>query len=209
MSMISRIILLGIIATMCGAGGCAARNPNAGLEATRADPELAKASYWWARPRIGVVRHDDFETLWRACRRAMADASYTIDRVDYREGVLTSLPLISKQAFEVWRSDVVTVGDIAESSLATIRRTVRWDVNKRDDGGFEAYPSVLVERYSFSERRLTSAMQYQEIFSDEHRVEGSRLRDRGVFEAEVYWYAIGRDRALERRLLSAVHSMVE
>ncbi len=188
--------------------GCRAADPNAGLDATRVPDERATAAYWARQPATASARHDDFDALWRACRRATVGASYVIDRVDFRGGRLTTLPLVSKQAFEVWRNDVATIGDVGESTLATVRRTVDWNVARLDDGSFEATPTVIVERYAATERRLTSAMQYQEIFSNEHLVEGNRLRDQGVDVPVEYWYATGRDRALERRLVRSVESSI-
>src|SRR5207245_5438405 len=66
--------------------------------------------------------------------------SSDLDREDYREGLLTTLPLVSKQSFEIWRRDVVTVPAIAQSTLATFRRTVRFQFSKREDGGYIAAP---------------------------------------------------------------------
>ena len=189
------------------AAGCAARDPEAGLKATQADPAIAQNAYWLAQEPTATAQHDDFQTLWRAARRAATDRGFTPDRVDFRSGVLTTFPLVSKQFFEVWRSDVVTLPALAESSLATIRRTIRWDIRKTGDGTYEATPTVLVERHSVEERRLTSAMQYREIFSIE-RAEGDERRDRGENAPEEYWYALGRDRKLEAQLAAAVRGMV-
>jgi hypothetical protein len=191
--------------------GCHARNndPNAGLKATHVDPETAKFSYWLNQPPVVSVVSDDFDTLWRACRRATEGASFKIDRVDFRDGRLTTLPLVSKQVFEFWRNDTASLPDAAESTVSTVRRTLRWSVQKQEDGTFRATPAVVEERYVMTERRLTSAMQYQEIFSDEHRVEGSRLQDEGLAPVDVYWYATGRDRTLEKRLAHTVQSLID
>jgi hypothetical protein len=190
--------------------GCHSANndPNAGLKATHVDPDTAKFSYWLNQPPVASADFNDFDRLWRACRRATEGASFTIDRVDFREGRLTTLPLVSKAAFMFWRNDVASAADAAEGMLSTIRRTVRWDITKQEDGSFRATPSVVIERYAMTERRLTSAMQYQEIFSDEHKVEGSRAQDEGLAPVDVYWYATGRDRNLEKRLAGTVRSLL-
>jgi hypothetical protein len=203
------LILHSAFCVLTWCAGChASGDPDAGLRATQSEPQLAKFSYWANQPGVASATSDDFDKLWRACRRATTGASYTIDRVDYRRGRLTTLPLVSKQVFEPWRNDLATAADVTESTLSTIRRTVQWDVTKQDDGSFRATPKVVVERYVMEERRLTSAMQYQEIFSDAHKVEGSPLNDEGIDAPEVYWYATGRDRNLEKRLAATVESLV-
>jgi hypothetical protein len=167
--------------------GChsAAHDPDAGLKATHVDPETAKFSYWLNQPPVASV----------VC-------------VDFREGRLTTMPLVSKQAFEFWRNDLASFPDVAESTISTVRRTLIWNVQKQDDGAFRATPAVVEERYVMTERRLTSAMQYQEVFSDEHKVFGSRMQDEGLSPVDVYWYATGRDRNLEKRLAATVESLV-
>ena len=203
-------ILYSAFCILFSSAACHSRNndPDAGLKATHVDPETAKFSYWLNQPPVASVVSGDFDTLWRACRRATEGASFHIDRVDFREGRLTTLPLVTKQAFEFWRNDTASAPDVAESTISTVRRTVRWDVRKEDDYTFRATPAVVIERYAMTERRLTSAMQYQEVFSDEHKVFGSRLQDEGLAPVDVYWYATGRDRNLEKRLAGTVQSLI-
>ena len=69
-----------------------------------------------------------------------------LDRQDFRAGVITTKPLVSKQFWELWRNDVVTLSDMANSSLATHRRTLRFDIDRKDAGGYVATPRVVVER---------------------------------------------------------------
>jgi hypothetical protein len=170
------------------------------------DPRTAEIGYWLDQPAVATVVADDFTTLWRACRRATIASSFTVDRVDFRAGLMTTLPLVSKQFFELWRNDVVTPRGVAESSLDTIRRTARFEVRRRDDGKYEAAPKVLVERFSLEERRITSVARFAEMFTAE-KTEGSRSRDRsGGDLPDTYWYAAGRDHALEAHLANAVRS---
>jgi hypothetical protein len=116
-------------------------------------------------------------------------------------------PVISKQAFEPWRRDVATLPDLTESTLATVRRIVRFEIGKRDDGTFECVPKVVVERYSSAERRITTITKYRETFSIA-TAQGNKERDRGVELADTYWYAIRRDEAMEKQLADAVRSRV-
>jgi hypothetical protein len=185
------------------AAGCASHPPT---PPPADQPETAGFDYWVGKPAVATVQADDFTPLWRACRRATIGSSFTIDRVDFRGGVMTTLPLVSKQFFELWRNDVATPYHLAESSLDTVRRTVRFEVRRRDDGRFEAAPKVVTERFSLAERRITSVARFAETFTTE-RVEGDRNRDRaGADLPDQYWYATGRDHALERHLAEAVRN---
>jgi hypothetical protein len=184
----------------CLFAGCASNNAPRPVE----DPRTAEPAYWLAQPPTTTVVSDDFHSLWRACRSAAVGHSFTVDRVDFRSGLMTTLPLVSKQFFEFWRNDVVTPRDLAESSLHSVRRTERFEVRRLDDGRYEAVPKVLLERYSFAERRVTSVARFAEVFTTE-QVEGSRARDRlGGDLPETYWYAAGRDRALEKALADSI-----
>jgi hypothetical protein len=166
---------------------------------------LATQAHWIARPATASVAYDDYDELWEAAIGAARWRGFRIDRTDYRNGLLVTRPLSSKQLFEPWRRDVATLPDMAESTLASIRRIVRFEIAKRDDDTFELVPKVLVERFTSTERRITSVTQYRESFSIEVG-QGSRERDKGVNIPETYWYTTDRDDAMERQLADAVRS---
>ncbi|CAA9431561.1 MAG: hypothetical protein AVDCRST_MAG64-3531 [uncultured Phycisphaerae bacterium] len=201
-----RVRTLTLVALLaCGAlPGCSTSAP--GPRATDADPALATAAHWLAQPATETVTHDDYDALWDACREAARWRGFRVDRADYRGGLMLTHPLTSKQFFEVWRRDVATLPDVAESSLATMRRVVRFEIKKGEDGTYACVPKALVERYAQTERRITSVTQYRESFSTEEGMFGSRERDRGVEVPVTYWYATGRDEVLERALAEGVRS---
>lgn len=187
------------------AGCVGGRQLPVGDRPTDVDPELAKASYWYAQPASERVMHDDFAQLWEAARRAARDSSYTIDRADYRGGVLTTDPLVSKQVFELWRGDVplFQLDDHAESTLATVRRTVRFEFEELADGAFAVVPKVLVERYSFAERRVTSPVRYHEAFGRPRPIGAGEFDDDYVLP-ETYWFADRRDAEMEAKLAARI-----
>jgi hypothetical protein len=200
-----RIPLACFACLLCGqlaACSTSARGPRA----TDADPKLATPAHWLAQPATDTVTHDDYDALWEACRGAARWRGFRVDRTDYRGGVMVTHPLTSKQFFEVWRRDVATLPDLAESTLATMRRIVRFEIDRREDGTFACVPKVLIERYAQTERRITSVTQYRESFSNEAGVFGSRERDKGVNVPVVYWYPTGRDETLERQLADAIRA---
>ena len=182
--------------------GCAARPAR-----TRQPPPPGSATpdYWLRRPAVARVEHDDFDSLWNACRNAVQWRTFVVDRVDLRGGVMTTFPQVSKQVFEFWRNDVGTLPAIMESTLGTVRRSVRIEVVRRDDGTYEASPKVVVERYAQAERRVTSVARYTEVLGVDPLQEGSRARDRlGADLPLAYWYALGRDEPLEKQIAEDV-----
>jgi hypothetical protein len=182
--------------------GCAAPGSQ-----TRRDlpPESAAPEYWLRRPAVASVRDGDFDRLWNACRRAVQSRSFVVDRVDLRDGVMTTFPTVSKQIFEPWRNDAGSFPAVLESTIGTVRRSVRVQVVRRDDGAYEATPKVVVERYAQAERRVTSVARYTEVLGVDPAQQGTRERDRlGADLPVAYWYALGRDEPLERQIAEDV-----
>jgi hypothetical protein len=187
------------------ATGCITTPPEKanGRPVTDIDPKQATPDYWLSKPAVVSIDNADFYKLWSACREELHSRFFIIDREDYRLGLLTTQPLVTKGAFEVWRRDAVTVPDIAQSSLGTMRRTVRFEVIKHEDGTYTAAPRVLVERYSSAERRLTAIYEVHSAYSGP-RPAGDIQTDRGATTPSDYWYATGRDEALEKDLATAI-----
>jgi hypothetical protein len=161
--------------------------------------------YWLRRPAVAHASGADFDKLWEACRRCVQIRSFVVDRTDPRDGVMTTYPQVSKQLFEFWRNDVGTFGGVMESTIGTVRRFVRIEVVRRGDGTYEATPKVVVERYAQSERRITTVARYAEVFALDPAQQGTRERDKlGADLPPAYWYALGRDEALERQIVDDV-----
>ena len=172
---------------------------------TETDKKTATQAYWLNKPANAVVTHDDYDELWEACADTARWRGFRIDRTDYRAGLLTTWPLASKQAFEPWKKDVVTISDLTETTLASMRRIIHFEIARLEDGTFECVPKVLVERYSSSERRITSVTQYRESFAIVTE-QGSRARDKGFDLQFTYWYTTGRDEVLEKALADGIRS---
>jgi hypothetical protein len=196
---ISSVFLLMAVASL---SGCILSKPSLTPMATNVDVKQALPDYWWTQPGVATVSHPDFEKLWGACKAELYGRLFTVDREEYREGLLTSEPLVSKQIFEFWRPDVITLHDQAESSLATIRRTVHFEVTRQPDGTYQAIPKVLIERFASEERRLTAITQYHQAFS------GPRVTDitpdQGKHMATEYWYPLRRDTDLEKVMAESI-----
>ena len=179
--------------------------------------EQATPAYYLNQAPSAVATGSDFDRLWQAIYRETRNAGFRPDREDYRLGVFTTRPLVSAQLFEPWRRDAGSFFGLLEGTLATVRRTVRWEVTRNEeDGALAAVPKVLVERWSVIEHRVTYSSQYQEIFAlTREEQENQRLRalDPAAFAEEPvpvsYWYPLGRDTALEKRLAAGVRDRVK
>jgi hypothetical protein len=170
--------------------------------------EQATADYWYRQPDPYAVESLDFDKIWAACERAARDFQFQIDWMDYRQGVLSTRPIISKMVFEVWRSDAGTAADTLQDSLQTIRRTIRFEVTRSPDGSYIAHPKVLKERLSEQSQRITSVEQYSSAFLPEDSQQ--RLEDeRNGAGPTRYWYAFGRDGEMEKELADEVRDKVK
>ncbi|MGH7213696.1 MAG: hypothetical protein ACREIT_02885 [Tepidisphaeraceae bacterium] len=192
--------------------GCVnARSDPARRDATRNDLEQARRAYWFEQPDVVRVSARRFDPLWKACEATAGDYLFDLDRLDYRAGLITTKPLVSKQWFELWKRDVSDPGQLAVSSVATMRRTVHFDIERADDGSYVMSPRVLVERQTLAGPRVTSASQYQSVFAAAAPTAepyGSPEADAGINLPTYYWYSVGRDEAMERELAKAVEARV-
>lgn len=190
----------------CSLSGCLLEHvdPKA-TPATKIDPKVADSEYWFNQPATEHIRFSDFDALWKACRAAAIDCSFSIDRNDYRDGLLTTKPLVSKQFFELWKHDVVDSRSQLESDTATRRRMARFEIHKQKDGSYVCDPKVVVQHYAMPERRITSVMQYMDVYST-HRPMSNEMTDEGQPLRVDYWYAERRDPALEHALANDIRS---
>jgi hypothetical protein len=144
------------------------------------------------------------------------DYLFALDRQDYRDGVITTDPMVSAQWFEPWRRDTQTFYDLTESSIATIRRSIRFEFTRKGENTWTVSPKVLVERQVLAERRITSAVLYRSAFRDRSRdpnvagsSAGSREADAGIILPRRYWYPLRRDANFERTIANAVETRLK
>jgi hypothetical protein len=194
------------IAAATLAGGCISQpsNPAPGHSAIDIDPKLATGDYWYHQPPSVTITGRDFDKLVAATEEVARSRFFIIDRTDYRDGLITTKPLVSRQFFEPWRSDTSTAFDLAQSSLQTIRRTLHFEIARRGDNTWTMSPKVLVERYVLIGRSLTSPANMQvNVFAPS--TESGYDADPGIVPlANTYWYALGRDANLEKDLAEDV-----
>ncbi|MFT3788032.1 MAG: hypothetical protein QM770_17985 [Tepidisphaeraceae bacterium] len=158
-----------------------------------------------------TVASTDFDQLFAASARVAEDLKFTVDREDRRAGQITTVPMTSAQWFEPWRSEVRTTDDLAESSVASIRRTLVIDISPREGvAGQKAYvatPRVVVERQALAENRISNAAGYRAIYRRPTQT-GTRETDQGLQLPRSYWYATGTDAALEQLVAQKIADRV-
>lgn len=171
------------------------------------DPASATLAYWAQQPSASPVIAGDYAALWSAADEALRRFGFEAATTDYRGGLLTTEPKVSPQFFEVWHHELRSAEDVAQSSLATIRRRLRFEFSRTGDGRYAVETKVLVERRSLAERRITSAIDYRGTLGP------GRQQQFGPASAEAgsgsYWYAIGRDEDLERSLANRIAQRVK
>jgi hypothetical protein len=184
-------------------------NPAATQPATALDVATSQPTYWLNQAAVAEVQGNDFNALWESAKETVRAYQFTLDRQDYRSGVITTAPEISKQIFEVWRDDAGTAYDAWAATMGAIRRTIRFEVTRNPDNTFTMVPKVLVERQSIFERRVTDVSQYRFAFAGPVRVQPARTvvsLDPDTYQdvPVKYWYATGRDLEMEKDLAKRV-----
>jgi hypothetical protein len=167
-------------------------------EPPQIDPATAKPDYWLSKPAAATIYCASYDKLWDICSQTAVVYFYAIDRQDYREGLLTTHPLVSKQIWEFWRHDAGDGYYEMQDTAQAIRRTIQFDFDRPSAGGCTVTPKVLIERFVQPNRRISSTGEYRPYFSPIDSKE----------RANDYWYAIGRDYEMESALALAIKQKV-
>lgn len=142
---------------------------------------------------------DDLDSLWNSALTVLQKVDFQPDRQDRALGVITTYPTTSMQWHEPWRQDVGTSYALLESSMHTVRRkaTVRFI----RDHVWKLDVQVDVYRLSRAETQITSASSVLHGFSGLLPTAEGGSRTLGAPE---HWVHLGRDEALEGRLLDRI-----
>jgi hypothetical protein len=205
---VAAVVPCALLLSLCG--GCLIRpwNPAATQPATVQNLATTQPEYWLSQPATAGVLCDDFDKLWTQSENTARECLFTLDRQDYRLGLLTTQPLVSRQWFEPWRPDCRTLRDDELSSSATIRRTLQFQFTRVSESQWVVTPIVLVERNSVFERRVTATISYRDAYlidpKSNNQPSGSREEDVGIILPARYWYLTGRDPQFEQYLAEKI-----
>lgn len=152
-------------------------------------------------PTESVVQPEELELLWDAALSVLRKFDFQPDRQDRTAGIITTRATTSAQWHEPWRQDVADPYSLAEASLQTIQRTatVRFI---RDGDEWRIDVQVDVYRQSAPESQVTTASSAIHAFSGNLPTAEGRVFQ--AAEAERHWVHLGRDAALESRLLNRI-----
>lgn len=144
-----------------------------------------------------------YDTIWQQATLLLNKLGFTVDRRDYRLGVLTTQPLMSSQIVEFWKPQMVDATDTMENTINSQRRIVRLTISKVEGKPdfYEIAVQVLVERQNNPSETIGGPIY----------VEGSgfgrdaiTLRsDYATPEAPLIgsWLTFGHDPDMERKIL--------
>lgn len=142
------------------------------------------------------------EALWNAVQDSIRDYRFRIDRVDAIAGVVTSWPETSKQMVEFWRHDAVTLYDMWESTINPIRRWIEVRVEKQPDQAQRLVAvTVHKERLSSPDRQFNNSTAAYRYFGESLPSTTGITR---VTPEHDRWLSMGRDPALEARLVDRI-----
>ncbi len=162
--------------------------------------------------RVGA---GEYRETFDIALEVLRDHGFTIDRRDYRFGVITTLPLGSPNLFEVWNDQNTTGQQAVESTLASEQRRVNVNITGRGptdgpghaglESGYMLEVEVVLERRQVPTRRLAGSAR-RNVFSN-LAAPPKELIDRGV--TGNYWEVVGRDPYLEARLIKEIAERVK
>jgi hypothetical protein len=154
------------------------------------------------RHTVPLLNEEQRQALWTASLDVLRSRLFEIDRSDLRAGVITTRPETSQDIVEFWRRDVATRYDLLEASMHTVRRWVEVRIlTATDNHPEELQVAVYKERYNTIERQVTSSAGGLRVFDpDVPSTLGRRYRPL----EDAYWTPVGRDSALESRLMQEI-----
>ena len=150
-----------------------------------------------------------YDNLWQQATSLLNRTGFTLDRQDYRLGVLTTQPLPSPQFVEIWRPQQASVTDAMENTLNNQRRLVRIAISKVPEKPdfYEISIQVLVERETNPSEKIGGP-----VF-----IEGSGFGRNAVTLRSDYaapkdepgqWVTLGHDPDLEKKLIDELFNRI-
>ena len=149
-----------------------------------------------------IVPVNDFETV---CNKTIAavDEFFDIRSENRLSRTIVTDPVIGATVLEPWRRDSANAYDRLESTLQTIRRFARVQVEEVPGRGYSIKVEVLKELEFLA--RPDRAMAGRAVFNNDFPV--NRAREIvGPVPAPIQWIPRGRDNALEQKILNKIRN---
>lgn len=148
----------------------------------------------------------NFEALWAASQNVLRRYGFVLDRVDRRDGVITTEAMVAQYAGEAWRLDAATGGDLMEGTVQTLFRAVEVLVTPAAEAGaFGLEVRTTVTRQNLPSIQVTSASDAKNMLraigTRERYATRDELTTRPVAQVEL-----GRDVNLEAKIERAIRA---
>lgn len=148
----------------------------------------------------------DTQTAMKAAEKVLVRMDFVIDKSDANLALMTTRPLTGAQFFEFWRKDNVGGYNTALSSMGTLQRTAQ--LSFKEQNGSDCIDCVVkVQRLSLPEKEIDSAGRTYSMFSKSSSME-ERLSINKDQRNKMEWIDIGRDNALEKRILNYIEIQI-
>ncbi|HNX26432.1 MAG TPA: hypothetical protein PKK48_03405 [Phycisphaerae bacterium] len=135
-------------------------------------------------PEPATQAERNFNALWESSRELLKKYDYEIDRMDKREGIITTYATTGGQFFEVWRKDSGNFFDWRENSVKTMLRAVRITIFRVGDSDrYDFQLEVRMARTDLPNAVLSDTSQTNNIIENGgpaakvHQVEYYRRKD--------------------------------
>jgi hypothetical protein len=151
-------------------------------------------------PTHSQISEDALRDAWDAALSVLRRYDFLPDRQDRAQGVITTLPKTSRQWGEFWRQDTADGYSLAESSLHTTQRKVT--IRFLREPTWQVQVQVDVYRLSVPESQITTASAAFQAFSGVLPTTEGTQQIQGA--ARRQWVHLGRDEAMENRLLDSI-----
>jgi hypothetical protein len=136
----------------------------------------------------------------------LRDMFFEVEKFDVNQGLIRTRPLSGAQFFEFWRQDNATPLETAESSLQSLRRTVELQFTTESNEVIVTC-TVLVRRLSIPEMEIAGMTQAASLYTHSD-ASLQQLQLNAEQAKHMAWIDLGRDPALEKRILTRILAKV-
>jgi len=150
-----------------------------------------------------AVAGADKEAVEQVTRRVLLELGFEVVFPQAQPGHLETEPVTGASWFEFWRQDTLGCRQRLESSLHTVRRRAAIVV-KEAGAGSEVSVKVFKERLSAPGSGPTSVTETFDLYELDERSELRRFDE--LSPAAYGWLTMGRDEALEQRILERIQT---
>jgi hypothetical protein len=145
-----------------------------------------------------------FDVVFESAVDTLREYGFRLNELDRNQGRITTFALVGRHWFEFWRRDAIAIQDVWESTVLLLRRRVTITITRStDDQPAQMTVQAVKERSSTPDRQVTNSAALVHFLNPEFPdtqtgTEISKHQDR--------WIPMGRDQALEARILSDIQS---